>query len=393
MKMIILCPVMEIVVRVGSSVLDETGQFTKFVLQSLAELYTVSDIDNVVGLGPEIVREEIGELLKNGFLVQSDVLNQSEVTLTERGRDFYNLIRTIECINDSDCKALVELFSGKIIEWQPFFDSKYETEGMLPEVVQRNLYYNKDYVNSQEFISNMFGTELGALIELYASSVYTKLEFDIKQRTKWIELNADVSDSYIEKVYGCNGGCFSFAEQVLEITPTIEDMRLEKYRDILELIENINNTYSNLLSNEALMLLAYSKLEKAIRESVKTFSFLNQREGRLIVSDLKNKDIDSDTTLCLPSVFPASILTEIKLDRLLDSAGKSIHEVMNLDLIEQLEGGLKTNIDFLRLNAAIKKTVFYKRVPYSIFLDSLSNDSNKEPVSPLVEVNDRGDGE
>lgn len=58
-EFIIYCPVNKARVSLYSDMLDDMGQFTKFILWSIGKRYSLEQIDEVIELGEYIIREEL----------------------------------------------------------------------------------------------------------------------------------------------------------------------------------------------------------------------------------------------------------------------------------------------------------------------------------------------
>ena len=94
-KLALFCPVIKAKININSVMLDDIGQFTKFILWAIGKGYKLNEIDQIIELGEYVILEEIIYLCKIGFIIEKN----DTYSLSENGLSYLKLIDTIEYIN------------------------------------------------------------------------------------------------------------------------------------------------------------------------------------------------------------------------------------------------------------------------------------------------------
>jgi hypothetical protein len=356
MQFKLVCPVTKIIIKLYSTELDDVGAFTKFVLQSIAEGYSISEISNVVGLGEAIVQEELSYLEQIGFLV---VENEHPETyaLSGRGAEFYALMDVIEKVEEESYCALVENYTGEVITLRDFIDeNSTNISQSLPIKIQRQLLYNNNYNNSLELFTAEHVELLSKLSEKDRESLYTRLNFDIRE-TSYIELIADSSDNDLfdtTVVPDDLQSYLSIRSCKLNIKLSLQDTRLNLYRSALNTLRLLLSLDSELLSQKAKNILSLHEEEEQLNKSIKSILFNNIESGLLSVIQ--------DGELLIPSVL---IANEVTADIAIDITESKLEDLIETDILSEIKPDLT---EFLPILMNTSETFDVQKVPFNLFL-------------------------
>lgn len=337
------CPVIKSKLTVQSEMLDEVGQFTKFILWSLSEGYTINDIDMTIELGDFVVIEEINYLCNIGFLIDSG----ERYTLTENGKMYLSLIKTVEYVNTLELNVLINCYTGEVQKYNGVIfckDSITAEYQKLPEAVSRQFFYNLNYSNSREFLFNNYENLFNELNESQIKSINVGLicEKEIHYIKYTLEEIPSISIDYSSMLNGAP--CLLLSRSYLKNNYKIFDERIENYRNVIPTLMMIDKFENGLLSDKALDFISYYNEEKQLNQEELVF-FLDMYSGETVDSVVNNIAKHIKVAVQLPEYH-----FEIK--------------------DEHITNKVKINDFHYRLsmtNTEVKKT--YQLVPFSMFTE------------------------
>lgn len=261
------CPILAVKFKVGSELLDEAGRFTRFVLQALASGYTAHDINATIEVGEYQVLEEINYLCKTGFASESS----PGYALSEKGLAYVHLIEAVEKINALPPVAAVNCFSGAVQAAAVCFPKEKIDNGalFLPDSVNKQLFYNKNYGNAREFVLEQYSEFFTDLDESLTESIYVQISsVDIGNvRYLLYELNEVPAADYEVPPESAGEKLVYIDRNIERIFYMLQDERLEKYRNALDSLDSFRHFDKELLTPKALSLLALADMEKEVNKN------------------------------------------------------------------------------------------------------------------------------
>lgn len=254
-----------------STLLDELGAFTLFIIWSIGNGYTESQIKTTVQLDELVVDEALDDLERWKF---AELEYEDKWKLTARGREYFELIRFMDKLKSNDSKfyCCVEMYEGSLELHQ---NSPVETlsEAELPEdaIELKNrvvglFLSNDNYSNSLELMKEALKRD-HLLEEKYMDSLYTTLSLDKGVRyRRYITPPYDLNISKQEK-----GDCpIRFAVPVGQFQYKKYVVALDEYRTVLDTMERLQQFEQQrslaggaILSENAQCILQTYQLEKA----------------------------------------------------------------------------------------------------------------------------------
>ncbi|MDN4066657.1 hypothetical protein QYF50_02020 [Paenibacillus vini] len=249
-EFIIYCPINKGRILLYSNMLDDMGQFTKFILWAIGKRYSLEQIDEVIELGEYIIREELLYLCKIGFLVEEN----DQYTLSENGKSYLSLMNVIETINHSDIRIKINYYTGEVSSAN---DRCFDSNGLdmdiptLPKRVSRHFFFNKNFANAKEFLLNEYAYYFTELSEHQKESLYVIL--DCEKDTSYVQYVlseipsiASETDTQIS-----NGSSLLLKRTVYRYKFSYIDHRLDRYRNVLPTLRSLSKFEKELLSSRS----------------------------------------------------------------------------------------------------------------------------------------------
>lgn len=261
----LFCPVVKAKININSGMLDDIGQFTKFILWAIGKGYSLNEIDQVIELGEYMILEEIVYLCNIGFVID----NNNSYSLTENGLTYIKLIDTIENVNTLGISVHINCFTGEV---QKFNEHYYNIDGIngkiqkLPEIVSKQFFYNKNYANSREFVFENFTELFQDLNEIHKESINIELKID--KGTKYViyELSEVPSVEFDYSNEAITGPALLFKRAIQKFSYSYKDERLENYRNVLPTLSMMKKFDKELLSPKSFDLILWENEEREINK-------------------------------------------------------------------------------------------------------------------------------
>lgn len=258
-------------VQCHSTMLDEIGAFTQFVIWSIGNGYPESQIKATVQLD-ELVVDEALEALERWKFAEPEY--EDKWKLTSTGREYFELIRCMEKLGSEDngFPCCVEMYEGKLELISPdqiktLRRSELPDNALqLPKKATEVFLHNDNYGDSLELVKAVL-REKRLLDDQYMGSLYTtlNLEKEIRYRvykTPPYDLAAPVKEE--------KNACVQFAVPIAQFQYKKYAVALDEYRTVLETMENLQVfeeqrclAGGTILSENARKILEAYKSEKA----------------------------------------------------------------------------------------------------------------------------------
>lgn len=263
----ILCPMVKAIVKINSEILDDAGQFTKFILWTIGSGYTVENIDSIIELGEYVIQEELLYLTQIGFLVK----DHDKYLLSDNGKSYLNLISTVEKINSMNIPVHINCYTGEVMG---LITNTYSLENSpdiqkLPDIIARQFFYNKDYANSKEYLLKNYMDLFENINEGQKESLYTEI---ISERTvEYILLRLDDIPSVTENSWliTSDTSAVILRHTIANISFKVVDERLNNYRNVLETLSLLKMFDEALLSQKAAEIIVWKNNEIIANKTMK----------------------------------------------------------------------------------------------------------------------------
>lgn len=327
----LFCPVIQGKIRINSGMLDDIGQFTKFILWAIGKGYKLNEIDQIIELGEYVILEEIIYLCKIGFVIE----NNDTYILSENGLTYLKLIDTIEKVNSMNISIHINCFTGEV---QHFNEFNYERNNLneeiqkLPKIVSKQFFYNKNYANSREFLFDNYNELIKDLSDALKESIY--LEIESEKETKYViyELTEIPSADYDFSNENLSGSTLLFKRPIQKFSYSIKDERLQNYRNVLSTLFMIEKFDKELLSSKSLDMILWEAEEKKFNTGNMVIN-VDACKGEIVTSITNNNMKQRKPVIRLPE-YQYSISKEIVREELeIDN----IHWIISEPLIETME--------------------------------------------------------
>lgn len=280
----VYCPIMNATLAINSTLLEQMSEFTQFILYSIGKGNLIKDIAEIVGLGIYIVEEEIEYLFKIGLIYSEN----ERYYLSEKGKEYYDVIKIIENIEENDLKVHINCFNGQIIspikEVKLNKDIEDNIEKLRVKVV-KELYQNKDFANSREYIFQKLGEIFEENDNINLDNIYITIDYERGDLNRPIYIKEVNSIKYIQKAseylkedLECNSNEIAVEEgslkdiqlkrEILEIDVEVTYEELEKYNNTLTTLQNLFLFDPELLSDKSKYLLDLWKQQKSIKKTI-----------------------------------------------------------------------------------------------------------------------------
>lgn len=293
-KQVIKLPVAEAEFKINTADTKNLNEYTYYLLSVLKEEKTIDYIADIVKFKRNQIENELRSLEKYE-LVQN---KGEDYTLTDIG---YNVVYTIDeakKFNLRNEKVLIDKYSEailnynddlKVIEGKPHRFAKDKYKNISP--VNSKSYFEKkyldnfDYIDSEEIdIELKLGKEYW--IEVEASCVRCLIN---KKDVKGI---ISVGNSIVSEI-----GEISMLDEILEecdkdrirsllcrgvvykVKIDIRDKKLDKYRSMLENLNQLNKFDNELLSDKAIDILYRAIKEEKVQENITKYIYIDSISG------------------------------------------------------------------------------------------------------------------
>lgn len=280
----VYCPIMNATLVINSKLLEQMSEFTQFILYSIGKGSLPKDIVKTVDLGTYIVEEEINYLIKIGLIY----LENERYYLSEKGKEYYDVIKIIENIGEEDLKVQINCFNGQIIS--PIKEVKLnkdieENIQKLKVKVVKELYQNRDFANSREYIFQKLGEVFEENENINLDNIYITIDYERGDLNIPIYIN-DVNSikniqnisNYHESKSKCNSEEITLEEdsekniqlkrEILQIEVEVTYEELEKYKNTLTTLQNLLLFDQELLSDKSKYLLDLWERQKNIKKII-----------------------------------------------------------------------------------------------------------------------------
>lgn len=257
----VFCPMNTVTIYVASERIDDLGQFTKFILWAISDRYSVEEISNTVALGNTVVEEEIAYIQRIGFVNNSG----SKYLISETGQKYLDLISSIENFNNMQAKAYLNCVTGNISS----FNSKIKTQipenaTILPQLINKFIVQNRDYQPLQKFAIANFSKFFSHLRPEFINSLYFYLKHEKTEKKIYQEYVLTEIPPLTKHFNSSDKMIVNISREIKTIYFSYEDIRLERYRMVISILEKLKVFDQSLLSDTALKLIEYAKKEKLV---------------------------------------------------------------------------------------------------------------------------------
>lgn len=267
----IYCPIMKAKLTVSCELLDQMSEFTRYILYLIGEGYALYDIDEILELGEFIIREEIDYVTKIGL-----VENTTEgYKLSEVGESYFNILCVLEEINKNEIIADINCFNGMIMKpSETVYEEKDCEEDIfrLSVKIIKELYQNRNPANSREYILEKFDIMLNSnMSKEQIEKLYVTLIYEKGRSYKLMYINKARSIMRTQEEKSDND--MILVHEVIPFKFNIEILHLEKYRNILSTLKNLNLFEEGLISDKSIQLLKLKQEEELINFEQHKFYF------------------------------------------------------------------------------------------------------------------------
>lgn len=273
------CPIMKATLSINSTLLEQMSEFTQFVLYSIGRNKAISDIVEIVDLGSYIVEEEIEFLRKIGLICIEDEAYQ----LSDKGMEYFDVIKIIENIEEDDLKVHINCFNGRIMSPVDDITLKKDldvSDEKLRVKIVKELYQNKDYANSREYVFNKLGEIFEDNDNINLDNIYITIDYergdiyvpvDIPEVSS---INYKISeDEYLKESAPVHDeddfiNDIQLKRDILELNVEVDYAELEPYKNTLSTLHNLMNFDPELLSKKSEDLIKLWKTQQSINMNI-----------------------------------------------------------------------------------------------------------------------------
>lgn len=294
----IYCPVIRGKIHINSGMLDDIGQFTKFILWAIGNGYKLVEIDQIIELGEYVILEEVNYLCKIGFIIEGE----STYSLSENGMTYLKLIETLDYINSLELCININCFTGEV---QKYNELNYDKDALeedvqkLPEMISRQFFYNKNYANSREFIIQNYPELFQDLSEVHKDSIHIEIECDKETKYVIYNLTEIPSADWDFSNEPTRGSTLLLKRSIQNFSYNISDERLENYKNVLSTLAMIEKFDKELLSSKSIDIIHWDDEEKKINKG-KTVLCVDACKGEIITLVTNNHVKQRKAVIQLP---------------------------------------------------------------------------------------------
>lgn len=238
-----LCPIRSVKIYYKSVLTDKLGGLTKFIIKSLYNCYTLSEISALTEIGDNTLNEELQYLVKGGIIEGFD-----NVELTELGKDYGRLLEMME--NKPFISAVLNTYADKI-ESVPDTILRFDLdedlileERFIPELTFTSAYDEE----SKKFVLQRINSDI-PFSELIRKNLYTAIDVELKGPPAYKPIYL----RQFSRGYGTDqGNGIPIAIPYEKVSYAIRVKKLDPYRKYLASICEIETENKELLSSEGI---------------------------------------------------------------------------------------------------------------------------------------------
>lgn len=245
------CPIRNAKIFCHSVLIDKLGDLTKFIISSLYKGQTVDEICALTQMGSTTINEELDYLIRGG------IINDDKKTLTKLGEQYGLLLKKF-----SEMSGGIDIsFNVFADEFESIDEDHYVSEVEHKYILQGHfiptLTRNDNYSNSLEFAKKQIESDMPFCQEI-KNSLYATVEIGKKVlKYKPVYLR-DFSRGLSED----KGSCVKIYIPCDKISCIPRYSWVDNYRDVISRISGIDETYDDLLSEKAKLLIKTVKEEE-----------------------------------------------------------------------------------------------------------------------------------
>ncbi|MDR3154589.1 MAG: hypothetical protein LBW85_10065 [Deltaproteobacteria bacterium] len=258
------CPVQEVKITVGSKLLDDMGQFSKFILSAAGEGHTAKEVSETIEIKEYVVNDEMNYLRSIGFIQDG---SDGKQLISESGKSYLNLIACVSGFNGKEVKAQLNCYTGMITELNPRRKRELNAnDTVLPSQVNRYLVHNRNFENSKDYVISAYEGDFRGLNKTQEDSIYVNVEVEDTRtvdHVKYVletlpELADREGDPHPKHHVIC------LERELNEYRRVYRNASLEAYRNVLPTLRNVLDFDDTLLSDAAKRLLRLEEAENLI---------------------------------------------------------------------------------------------------------------------------------
>lgn len=305
----IFCPMVSAKVTISSELLDDIGQFTKFIIWALGSGYMTDDIDNVIEIGDYVIKDEMNYLCEVGMMQHSD----ESYSLTRLGNEYFTLIKVIDEFNSLEIIAHINCHTGLLEpprEKIYSFDEANNLGHRLSSIIAKEFLQNKDYENAKEYVFSNLGEMFVNLNQKQIKSIYVELKNEWQEFYKHLilesvpDFNEDMQSEAVKDVQSIllKRTIYSFQYKVI-------NNDLNYYRNAIDTLKILKNLDANLLSDKSFELINLKNEESSINAGIKPI-YLDAVSGKLSNWALNNNVRERKAVIDLPILHGKTNLSD-----------------------------------------------------------------------------------
>lgn len=319
-KLRVYCPIMRAGMYINSTLIEQMGEFTQFILYSLGKGFNINDINRTIELGEYLIREEIFHLERWG-LIES---NGQAFILTELGKSYFKVMQFVEYVNNSSTEVQINCFNGIIMKDDGVVISEELCEDTIQKLkvdIVKELYQNKDYGNSKELFIDMFNYDIYERFNLSEEEIDTisislNYQKSIMYKVLYVDEIDPIDMEYSDEEEGEKAD-ISIVRQIIKLKINIENLNLEKYRYTLETLRNICVFDDELLSEKAKDIIDLWKEEQIIQSNTKNIYF-DTTNKQVITDFIENESNFRLYKLSIPRLHDVDEIDTLELRMMLE---------------------------------------------------------------------------
>lgn len=278
-KISFIVPTYEATLQVGSTLLDSINEFDLFLLFCIGTHANYETILDTIELGDSLLTEELMNLSKWGLITSENVDNSKEYRLTSLGEKYFRTMNCLDFFNNRNEKISVNAFNGRVVNMLYENNKDDKNDIKLPQKIIKELYKNSNIANSKDFLLSKFSNIFFNTFKLEEDEINSletrvkigkfyssRISIDLKSITELKE-ESKVIDICIQ-------------ERIIKAIINVENKTLNKYRNSLIQISDMQKKYPELFSQnfDELMKLFEEEKNKNYRlEPIYLLSGLNKQ--------------------------------------------------------------------------------------------------------------------
>lgn len=279
-------PVVEAKIKVHSEDSKNFNKYSQYILKLLYEKKSVEYISQITKFKKEQIENEIIFLIKYGLVNNNELDSYS---LSEIGERIVTQIDEIDSFNSKNIKVLIDKYTGAVIKYS---DDLVKVDGGIYKIV-KDTYRNLNPVNSKRFFEENYNyyftkSNLEELdIELYLGSEYwIEIEFDkLCELIDVDSVNGIVRNGQVEFIQEGDSEKLLIQDEedgikslvikgtVYKFKLIIRDESLNKYRNYIDKIRDLNELDETLVTANAKAIMNRFYLEENLNKELRSIFF------------------------------------------------------------------------------------------------------------------------